>query len=444
MRSGSVAARVRRLVESLLGGAPSRDAWRTGGGTVALSGATLVSNVVITFALARLAGADGYGVYAFAMAFSGLLAVPAVLGVSPLVVRTVAAAGVTDDWGRLRGALRRANQAVLSGSVVVVVLGAVGLLVLRSGRAELGTASLVALGLVPVIALVTVRAAVLQGLGRVLLARVPEAVVQPTVFLLLLVLLAATGKLDGVRAVGAQLAAAVVALVVGAVALTRALPAVVRAAAPVYDDRVWLRAIGPLLAINAVSQLTQRADVLLLGTLRGPTDAGVFAVANRAAGLCSFFLTAAVYPLAPLVARLWAEQRPRELQSVVTRAARITSLGALVIAVPMVVLAKPLLSLFGTEFAGASVALVVLCLGQVVNAVTGACGVVLMMTGHESEVARAVVVGSVAGIGLNVALIPPFGVTGAAVGTAVGLTMVNLVLVQRLRATTGVNSTAWS
>lgn len=436
--TGRPPGRVRRRLVALLGGSLSGAAIRTGGATLLLSAVTLSSNIVITVLLAGLLGASGYGVYAFALATAMVLGIPAVLGLAPLVVRTVAAAHASGDWGLVRGAVRRATQAVVASSVLVLGLGAViGPIALRDRPALLGAYS-VGLVLVPVLALATVRQAVMQGLGRVVACRVPEAVVQPAVLVALVLAAAAAGRLTGRVAVGAHVAAALVALLVGTVLLARATPAEARRAGPVFADRAWARAVLPLMLINGIGALNQRFDVILLGLLRSPEEAGVFAVADRAASLGAFFVTAAAYPLAPVIARLWANGARDQLQQTVIQASRLVFAGSLVITLPLVVFGGTILSLLGTDFSSGHRALVILCAGQLVNAGTGVVGLVLMMTGHESRVARSVAWGAVAGIALNVALVPPFGVVGAAVGTASGLAVVNLSMLVELRRCTGI------
>jgi O-antigen/teichoic acid export membrane protein len=89
---------------------------------------------------------------------------------------------------------------------------------------------------------------------------------------------------------------------------------------------------------------------------------------------------------------------------------------------------QTVLSLFGDGFASGSAALRILLLGQLVNATAGSVGVMLTMTGHERQAAVVMMVAAAGQIGLSVALIPRFGVEGAAVANAVSLIGWNLAL----------------
>jgi O-antigen/teichoic acid export membrane protein len=98
-----------------------------------------------------------------------------------------------------------------------------------------------------------------------------------------------------------------------------------------------------------------------------------------------------------------------------------TTLSALVIALPLLLLAEFVLRLFEDAFVAGSSALRILLVGQVVSAMAGSVGYIMMMTGHERQAAF-VTLGATAGnILLNLMLIPPFGMEGAAVARAVTL-----------------------
>ena len=101
-----------------------------------------------------------------------------------------------------------------------------------------------------------------------------------------------------------------------------------------------------------------------------------------------------------------------------------------------------MLGLFGTEFDAGRTALVVVVISQLLFAAMGFSETVLVMTGRESLLVRGVVVGAVLSIALNVLLIPPYGLNGAAVAALVGTTSMNICLVHYARRA-GIASTAF-
>jgi O-antigen/teichoic acid export membrane protein len=82
-------------------------------------------------------------------------------------------------------------------------------------------------------------------------------------------------------------------------------------------------------------------------------------------------------------------------------------------------LGRPALSfIFGPEFGAAYLPLLILCAGQLVNAATGCAILLLNMTGNERYPLLATMVAAFLNVMLNLLLIPPYGIHGAAIATA--------------------------
>jgi O-antigen/teichoic acid export membrane protein len=399
-------------------------------GTVTLNVASVCLNFALVLLLSRQLGVSGYGAYASAFAWAGVLSVVAVLGLTPLVVRHVASYHAFESWGLLRGLLRRSNQSVaLASAVTIAVAAGVGWLIYGQ-EPELLYPFWIALLLVPLIALTSIRQAAMQGLGRVVLGRIPETLVMPALFICLAA--AAASALDddftAVWATALQVAATLCAFGMGVLLLRRSIPTAVRGATPEYEMASWRRSGLSLVALNVVMAANAQVGTILLGALNGAADAGVFNVASRTTTFISFIMLAATYPLMPLVARLYAAGELRELQHIVVRTARVVLLFAAPTGLVLVIFGPTILSLFGAGFGDGATAVRILAIGELVNVLTGFGGLVLVMTGHEKDLARSVALGAVLNLGLTVLLIPIVGIDGAAIGTATGLVCSNLLM----------------
>lgn len=399
-------------------------------GTVVLNVSAVVLNLGAVLLLTRLLGASGYGAYASAYAWAAVLSVVAVLGLTPLVVRHVAAYHSLGSWGLLRGLLRRSNQSVLLSSAVTIGVAAILGRLVYGGRPELLHTFWIALLLVPLIALTSLRQAAMQGLGRVVVGRIPETIVSPLLFIGLAALAAIALDDDfvAVWATGTQVAAAVCAFGLGALLLRRSLPATVRAADPAYEMSSWRRSGAALVLLNVIMAANAQVGTIMLGAISNAADAGIFNVATRATTFISFMMLAATYPLMPLVARLHAANERDQLQRIVVRAARLVLLVAAPTGLLLVVLGSTVLGFFGSSFDEGISAMRILAVGELVNVLTGFGGLALVMTGHESHLARCVALGAVLNVGLTAALIPVAGIEGAAVGTAAGLAFSNILM----------------
>ncbi len=421
-RRGWNASRGRGLVLKLFQGRTPRNAI----GTFALKVTATAVSLGTSIVLARMLGADGFGVYRYALAWTTLVTVVAVLGLDKLVVREVAASVAHGAWGRIHGLIRRATQWTLGASVLLAgLVGGAGWVI--GGRGDVALTLLVALLLVPITALTRVRQAVMQGLRFAARGHLPEMLVGPGVFLALAVGVwrLAPSLASAPLAAALNVAAAAAAFIVGTILLIRVLPAEVRAHPPEYDDRAWLRSVPPLVLVSGMFVINSQVDQIMLGILLQPADVGVYAVARRGADLIAFVLVAVNAALGPSFARLYAQGDRAGMQRTATVSARAILVASLPIAIGMIVFGRIFLSIFGPEFVRGYSALVVLSAGQLFNAAIGSVGLMLVMTGHERDVARNIGVSVVVNIFLNLLLVPRLGVLGAACATAASVMVVN-------------------
>jgi O-antigen/teichoic acid export membrane protein len=399
-------------------------------GNAGLNAATMLFNLVIVLILTNRLGATRYGAFAFACAFALLLVVPAVLGLPPLVTREIAAYRVRESWGAIRGVIRRTNQAVVGASTVVVAVTLIVFVATGWPHEPLRRPTMIALVLVPLVALTSLRQSAMQGFGRVVLGRTPEGLVAPalTIVLILALALELGHRFSAAWAVGAVVAAGSIAFALGAALFRRTAPSAVRRSRPEYATRAWAFATLPLVLMSGISAVNDQVGVVLVGALGGARHAGIFSVASRAAALIPFFLLAAVPTLMPSIAELHTRGESERLQRLMTHAARLVFFGSLPIVLAVIVFARPLLHVFGSDFGGGVTPLWILALGQVVNVSTGLPGTILIMIGDSSRVTRSVAVGAVTNVALGIALIPSFGATGAAIAGASSIALTNLML----------------
>lgn len=421
-------------------------------GTVASVGikvAFTVSSFLVTVVLARALGPDGYGIYAHVLALIMLLAIPSQVGLPTLLVRQLARYGAGGQWSLMCGILHWSNRFVLIISLVLMVLAA-GIAwwsVVGTDPQKLSTFAC-ALALIPLIALGNIRGAALRGLHHVLSGQLPEQLLRPGLLLLLCLAAASTVGWNGLTpagAMGLHVVAAGMAFAVGVVLLRRALPEPARTTVPEYDRRAWRHSILPLSLISGMQVINTQLGLVVLGFFATDADVGIYRVASQAAILVAFTLTAVNMVLAPNVARLFTRGEHEQMQRMVTWSARLVLAAALPVVLVFVLFGDSVLRIaFGEAYVDGYFALAILSIGQLVNAGMGSVGLILNMTGHE----RATLVGVACGAGVNIllslALIPPFGVEGAAWATALSLITWNIILCWQVYRRVGIVSTAFN
>jgi O-antigen/teichoic acid export membrane protein len=98
------------------------------------------------------------------------------------------------------------------------------------------------------------------------------------------------------------------------------------------------------------------------------------------------------------------------------------------------------LKLFGPDFEAGYPTLLVVLAGLVLRSATGPVEYLLNMTGHHRDTVRVYGVCALGNIGLNLLLIPAYGIIGAALATYAAMLSANLWLYVLVRRRLGVNA----
>lgn len=390
--------------------------------------------------ISRLFGAGGYGTYSIAMAWALLLVVPARAGLDTAALKFAPIYLERRDYSRLKGFVRFAAGCVLATSVLagagVILTSKLGLTSIPAG-ASVATA----LTIFPIAALGLV-GTLLRAERQIFASQFYEQLLRPAVIVLLLLGTAALAlRISPSQAVLFGAAAAMVALIAGGLHAVRALPSS-GAGANYSDRRAWLSLGGVLLAATVVQEALNQVDIVMLGYLATAREAGLFAAAWRVASLASFAVAAMTTVSGPLIAAYYERADLGALRNIAHSTARIGFVAALLICLPLTILGGPILKLFGPDFPSAYPALLVLLVGGLANAFTGAVAYLMTMTGRHSH-ALAIFGGAlVISFVLNLTLIPRFSIVGAAIASTVGTIIWNLAMLVYVRRAMGIDASA--
>jgi len=113
----------------------------------------------------------------------------------------------------------------------------------------------------------------------------------------------------------------------------------------------------------------------------------------------------------------------------------------LILGILAIAFGKIILNAFGPGFDAAYPALVVLVFGQIVNALAGSVGFLMIMTGHQRQMAYILCGVAVMNAALNAAFVPMYGLMGAAAATTMthivwnGIVLAYVLRVQALNPT---------
>ena len=394
-------------------------------------------SLVVSVALARWLGAAEFGTYSVATSWVIVIGTASVFGLDNTIVSQLPVSAGNQAWGQFRGLLRWANGVTFLASVVLVGLAFLARFLLVGGDQPLVPPIWLLAGLlVPLIGLLRVQQATLRSLHRAALGLVPDSILIPIVMLAFIAIAAETGSLapTAEHALLAQVLAASAALIVAAWLVFRATPDEGRTAQPRYHHRAWLMTTGRMFLLGSLSALNGRIGILMLGAIATSELVGPYAVALRGAGFVSLALNVTVLAMAPTIARTYGAGQMMKLQGLARQMSLIALIGGAPIAVALILWGRSFLLLFGPGFEGASAALAILVLGEVVNVAAGPVATLLLMSGHERDAVLGLAVGSALNAGLCLILIPQWGITGAAIAAAASLALWNLILWRLVRS----------
>jgi O-antigen/teichoic acid export membrane protein len=152
-----------------------------------------------------------------------------------------------------------------------------------------------------------------------------------------------------------------------------------------------------------------------VGLLVAPAAAGIYFNAFRTAGLLTLFMFAITLVVAPMVSRHYHAGEMRQAQAITALCAWAGFLFSLAVFAGFLLFGEQILGLFGDGQEQGRLILILLSIGLLFDAATGPSRIVLMMTGHERQYVR--IFGSIVVVGMLVqlAVIPIYGLLGAAI-----------------------------
>ena len=373
--------------------------------------------------LARVLGVEGYGTYAYVLAWVAVLVTFSTLGFQKTLLRFVAAYQARQEWALLRGVIRYAEARIALAGLAIALVGVSVVTAFGERIApDLAHCFLIGLIAVPVIALAQTHSWVVRALGLVAAALVPELLFRPALLLLIVgAAMLAGAKVGAAFAMGVTLAAATMALAVVHLAFRRVRPDHADPVMPLDRRAEWRRSAAALFALAGFQILFNQAGVLMVGFLADTATAGIYAVTCRFADLTAFALAAINLVFAPSISALHARGEHRPLQAMVTLTARWISLSSLMIGLPFLLFAEQALRLFGEAFVVGANALRILVIAQILTATAGSVSYLMTMTGHERQAAVSFGCATAVHVILNAVLIPELGLNGAATARALAL-----------------------
>ena len=380
--------------------------------------------------LARWMGKTEYGIYEYVISWSLVLAIPISFGLPRAVLRFISEYRVRQEWGELRGLLISSWQFII-GVGLLFCLVAIQIIAYLDAQNSFTYAPVLMAGiwLIPLQGLSQLQEDISRGIDNLLLAYGPSKLLWPTLILGSSLFFSYQNQdLTSLLAIQIALFTLLIVIIFQFIYLNIKLNREIGEVKPVYIPIHWLSVAFPLLLERTFDTLLTQTDILTVGIMIGPGAVGAYSTAAKTAVWASFILQSLNFAAAPTYAILYAQNSQDELQEFVSTITLWIFVPSIVIAAILIIFAKSFLSLFGSEFLEAAWALRIIVIGYLVDVISGCVGNLVVMTGYQNKAAVVSICCALLNLGLNVVLIPYYGIIGAAIATASTIIISNVWL----------------
>lgn len=396
--------------------------------------------------LARWMGVFEYGVFVVVWVWITILSQIGNLGFASSVIRFIPEYQARGETARLRGVLRVGRTAAFVFSSLLAGFGA-GVVWLFPGLVDAPYVIPIWLGAIclPMFCLTEVQDGVARSFHWPFLAFGPTYLWRPLAILAIMAIAHEAGApMTAATACVAAIAGTWITAAIQFVVIGRRTASVVEPVAPAYDLRTWFLVSLPVLMSEGFYALLTSVDVVMVAHFGTPDDVAVYYAATKTLALVHFVYYAVRAASGPRFSYHHHAGDREALEAMVRTSIRWAFWPSVAMALVVLAIGEPLLALFGEDFTGGTPLMVVLVLGILVRASVGPVESLLTMAGHQMSCALAFLAAVVANISLNLVLIPPFGLMGAAVATALAMAVETLAVLVAVRRHFGFTATAFS
>ena len=392
--------------------------------------------------LARLLTPEEYGAYFLILSLVAGASMFALMGLNHAIVRLVAESLGLNQQGRARSAIIHSMLLVAVGGLFVMsILGFGGgewlAISLLNSPLIAGAMGLILIWIVA-LAYQVLSAEIFRGYHDIRLASVfgglLSALLTAMVFTFLLIW---QGHSNLEQTITFAIGATIVSVLIAGVCVFRKIGHLESWNKFAIKD--VLQVSMPLLAPNITMFILAHADIWILGAFRPQATVAVYGSASRLMQLVPLPLLIVNAVLLPIIAEMHAQSKKVALQETLQATATMAMIPAAVMFALFVFFGRPLLGIiYGDFYRDGYVILIVLGVGQLAYAWTGSCGYTLMMTGQQRLMMYISLVAGLIVLGLGILLVGPYGASGIATATAIGLVAQAIAMWLGVRWTIGI------
>lgn len=399
---------------------------------------SLLLGFIIRLILARYGSEADYGIYSLALMVFTFVTVLACLGLNEGTTRYVAFFRGKEALAKVRGTIAVSLQLATVISIIISVALFLSAEAIASNifhAPDLALALKIFAGGVPFLTLISVLAAIFRGFDRAEPLTYFYFILLNVLFLLLLLAVAMFGM-----PFSAVFYAYVIALLLTFVALAtytvKKLPLAVKFSGEEVDSSIRKELLLfslPVLGSSEISVIIVWAATLMLGYFSTPELVGLYNAAYPLSEFVSTPLTALMLIYTPVATGLYSQNLMTELRRNYTILTKWIVSLTLPLFLVLCLFPEAVLNLtFGSAYIAAAPALRILSLGFIIRNLFGPNANTLLAIGKSRFIMWVTLITAIMNVLINIVLIPPLGIVGAAIALAVSLTLASIILSLKL------------
>jgi len=410
------------------------------GAGIALVGVTsgLLFNFIARLIVARYGLQANYGIFSLALAILTCATMLSGLGLYQGATRYIAYFRGKEDTAKVHAIISASIKlstiaSIVFGLVVFFTAETVALRIFHTPELALPL-KIFAVG-TPFFTLILVLGAVFRGFDRVEPLVVFRYLMANILFLILLAVVLVI-RLPFAAVFYAYLAALVITFAASSIYTARKLPRLTGSAdakgkQPI--NRELLLFSLPLMGVTILRMVITWTDTIMLGYFKTPEIVGLYNAARPLAQIISVPLTALLLIYTPITTGLYSQNLMPELRRNYTISTKWLMFLTLPIFLVLFLFPGAVLKLlFGAIYIPAATALRVLSLGFIISNLLGPNGATLIALGKSQFIMWTALAAAILNVALNILLIPPMGIVGAAIASAISLALANIIRTVKL------------
>ncbi len=412
------------------------------GAGIALIGVTsgLLFNFIARLIIARYGLQANYGIFSLSLAVLNIAAILASLGLHRGATRYIAYFRGKEDMAKVHATISTsiklsAIASIVIGLVILFTAETIALSVFHTPDLALPL-KIFAAG-IPFYTLIQTLAAIFRGFDQVKPRVIFHYIMLNALFLIFLAVIIAMHSIFS-TVFYAYLAALIITFAASAAYISRKLPKLTgsmdaRNTQPVTKELLLFSL--PLMGVAMLNMIVVWTDTLMLGYFKAPEIVGLYNAAHPLAQIIYVPLTALLLIYTPITTGLYS----RNLMSELRRNYKVSTKWLMFIVLPifLVLFLFPgavLKLFFGASYFPAANALRILSLGFIIGNLAGPNSATLIALGHPRYLMWTMLAAAILNIVLNILLIPPLGIVGAAIASAASLILINIIRTAKLHS----------